>query len=196
MLLLTLDLLYKVIDVLPVTCSTGYETYLFTTTLLLAFFGFLRVSEYCTDLRVKHKCIQRGGVHISDSNILYITVPFSKTDQQGRSQTLMIPSAPKEGLRCPLSTVIRYLLIRPKGPGPLFRPVDGSDLTRFQFTSVFHQAIHLAQIGKGSFNTHSLHIGAATYIYLKGYTDDEIKKMGRWADNSTVFQWYIRVGRQ
>ncbi len=89
----SLDLLYKVIDVLQETC-------LFTTTLLLAFYGFLRVSEYCTDLRVKHKSIQIGGVHISDSNILYMTVPFSKMDQQSRSQTLMIPSGPEEGLRC------------------------------------------------------------------------------------------------
>ncbi len=62
--------------------------------------------------------------------------------------------------------------------------------------SVFHQAIHLTQIGKGPFNIHSLHIGAATYVYVKSYTDDEIRKMGRWVDNSTVFQWYIRVGRQ
>ncbi len=58
------------------------------TTLLLAIYGILSVSEYCTDLRVKHKCIQIGGVHISD--IFCMTVSFSKTDQQGRSQTLMI----------------------------------------------------------------------------------------------------------
>lgn len=154
----------------------------------------MRVSEFTYDKRMPHKCIKMQGVHFSGnavSPICKVTIPFSKTDQRGHSQTILILPAP-DRIHCPVSYMLQFLEVRPKRSGPLFIHVDGSGMTRQQFSVILKRGIKLAGLGEGSWGSHSLRIGAATWHFMHGASDDEIRKWGRWSQNSTVFQRYIR----
>ena len=84
-----------------------------------------------------------------------------------------------------------YLNMRPTIQGPLFCHLNGKFLTRYQFHSILSAALRFLNYDVKKFNTRSFRIGAATFAFMNGKAENEIKTMGRW--NSATYKRYIRI---
>ena len=85
---------------------------------------------------------------------------------------------------CPVSAVLAYMAIRGPGPGPLFRFVNGSPLTRAHLVTKVKEAIAAAGIDCTPYSGHSFRSGAATTAARQGIGDATIKTLGRWQSNA------------
>ena len=114
----------------------------------------------------------------------------SKTDQDGKSVTLVLPENQSVDI-CVVRNLKSYLNFRPKIDGYLFCHLNHKQVTRFQFLAVLKKALSFSNMNPDDYNTHSFRIGAATSAAIAGKSDDEIKYMGRWKSGS--FVRYIRI---
>lgn len=190
---ITRPLLRQLILSLSAVCSSQYEATLFTAAFSLAYFGLLRVGEFTTANKssLSH-CLKLHNITVhSHQSHLRLTIPHSKTDQTGKSSTLIIPRESERAL-CPIRAIADFGNIRPRSAptAPFFIHADSKPLTRYQFNSVLQKA--LATIGhQGHFSTHSFRIGRATDLALQGVPDEIIKTSGRW--RSQVYSSYVRL---
>jgi hypothetical protein len=84
-----------------------------------------------------------------------------------------------------------YLNMSISTSGPLFQNPDGTPVTYSQVSSHLKSAVQFIGLNPTHFKGHSFRIGAATYAASLGYSENLIKKLGRW--NSDVFHRYIRI---
>lgn len=67
---ITLELLHKIIQVLPSTCKSSYDSTLFTSAYLLAYLGFLRVGELAiTSNASQDRVLQFSAVSFANNSI-------------------------------------------------------------------------------------------------------------------------------
>lgn len=194
---LTLNLLHTAITGTKIICLSDYEATLFEAAMVLAFYAFLRVSEFTalSKNKISDRALQIGDVRFVPAQVhgeghMHVTIRYSKTDQRGRSTTLIIPEA-RETDVCPVRALKRYIDMRTPGEGQLFWHFDRSPLTRFQFSSVLKRALEVKGVLNVGFTSHSLRIGACTHFAMLGVDDDELMRMGRWS--SSAYQRYIRI---
>ncbi len=192
---ITLPLLLDLIRVLDLVCSSSYESCLFKAAFLMAFFAFLRVGEFTTKSKKDRgeKVLSIGDVSFpkSDCSVVQLCLRFSKTDQLGRSSTVVLHQHAGSPL-CPVAALRVFLAARPHGVrrNPLFIHFDGSPLTRFQFDSMLKKSLSCSGYVVDRFKSHSFRIGAATTAAMCGLGSAEIQRMGRW--QSGAFKLYIR----
>ncbi|VDI47861.1 Hypothetical predicted protein [Mytilus galloprovincialis] len=127
----TLPLLRQITDALPSICSSTYESLLFKSSFILAFFAMLRVSEFTTKNKSDSstEALQLSDVVVSDCQ-LKINIKKSKTDQRGYSTFIVINKYRDNANICPVLTLKKYLAARPAVSGcyHLFMHFDGSPL--------------------------------------------------------------------
>ena len=187
---ITLDMLSNILRALKSLCYSEYECWLFSCSYLLAFFCWLRVSELAAPNKENtDRVLNLQDIKLTESD-LHVTVRFSKTDQYGRGTTLHVS---KSSRTSPLFTLLSlYLKHRPSvGSGQLLCHFNGTPLTVYQFTAMLKKALQFLNIDTNTFKFHSFRIGAASLAYMDGYSEIEIKNMGRW--HSNCFVNYIRV---
>ena len=182
----TSSLLGQIMSHLGVVCSTTYEAIMFAAAYSVAFFAFLRVGEITTNRT------SRAVLDINDIKVTTETVSLhlrqSKTDQLKRGVVVLLNAI--GGTTCPVSSMLAYLQIRPKLPGPAFCHYDGLPLSRTQFAAVLKNITTILGLHSKHYTTHSFRIGAATAASAVGISDDDIKTSGRW--KSGAFKTYIR----
>ena len=175
---------------------TAYDDVLFWAACCLAYFGFLRSSEFT----VPNANAFSPYLHLSVNDItvdrrvdpsqIQVNIKVSKTDPfrhgciialgQGRSPL------------CPVEAVLSYLSIRGGASGPLFVRTNGVPLTRAHFTERLRSLLSTAGIA-GRYSSHSFRIGAATSAALAGVPEHMIQTLGRWT--SSAYLTYIRTPR-
>lgn len=188
---ITIDLLIRIFYALCYTCSSVYETILFSSCFSLVFFVFLRVSEFAESRMSKRHMLQFSDLKIDETNdLINVSLASSKTDQLGLRTNLEIPKFEIEKI-CPIQTLKNYMKIRPKIEGPLFCHLNHKSLTRYQISSMLKSTLRFLNINDQDYNTHSFRIGAATSFFMRGKTENEIKAMGRW--KSDVYMKYVRI---
>ena len=173
-----------------------YDDVLFWAACCLAYFGFLRSSEFT----VPNADAFSPDLHLSVNDIsvdrrvdpsqIHVNIKVSKTDPfrhgciialgQGRSPL------------CPVEAVLSYLSIRGGTSGPLFVRTNGVPLTRAYFSERLHSLLGAAGIA-GRYSSHSFRIGAATSAALAGVPEHMIQTLGRWT--SSAYLTYIRTPR-
>ena len=176
--------------------SSSYEALLFSTAFSVAFFGFLRVGEMVADSKTSDtsRIILISDVAILSGNIS-ITLRFSKTDQLGKSVTLVFYPCEQKQI-CPVSLIKRYMQVRPKIQGPLFCHYSGEPLTRYQFATILQKVIRFSGFDTlSTVKCHSFRIGAATLASSQNVSDALIKEMGRWSEQSSSYKRYIRLDK-
>lgn len=189
---ITLDLLEKLLLILPLVCYNDYEVKLFSAAYSMAFFGFFRVGEltggshHNTNHSVRFQDVELFTKH----GKLRIILKHSKTDQEGRGEIVIIENDKFHSSIRPVSIISDYLNVRPEVPGNLFCHYGGQPLTRVQFTAVLHKAIMALGLDSTKFKSHSFRIGAATTAAMLGFSEDEICRASRWKSKS--YQTYIR----
>ena len=92
---------------------------------------------------------------------------------------------------CPVEILLGYLLLRGSSPGFLFQHLDGSPVTRSEFTVWLDTVIKSCGLDPSRYKGHSFRIGAASYAAEQGYSETQIRILGRW--KSDAFKRYIRV---
>lgn len=187
---ITLQILTTIVQTLPSICHSYYESTLFTTIFVTAFFGFFRMGELVQNTKqdVGH-AIQVQNVSYSPlDNTIKIVLHHSKTDQAGRGAAIQLKSTHK--IVCPVSCIRLYLQLRPKCRGSLFCHISGSPVTRYQVVSVFNMLLEKLGLDTKLYKTHSFRIGAASNAWASGASQQSIAIEGRW--KSSCLLNYIR----
>lgn len=180
-----LDIIYSSLDMQLVDHA------MFWASCCVAFFGFLRVSEFTTEGSFdasKHLGIDDVAADtLGNPSMIRLTIKASKCDQFRAGSVVYIGRAHPP--TCAVSALLSYLHLRGPTPGPLFRWTTGSPLTAREVNTHLHSILSRAGI-HGNYSSHSFRIGAATAAAAAGIPDHLIKVMGRWS--STAYQRYIR----
>ena len=175
---ITVEMMVKLPNALDHVCKSKYEFLLFMSAFSLSFSASLRVGEIAASNSVDAKKIfQMSNIRIENDNIILV-IQYSKTDQIGRSAICKIESVLGQSYICTLKTLKSYLKVRPHTEGPLFYYLNCACLTRNQFVSILHSALKFLGYCTTNINTHSFRIGAATYLALKGESDETMKQKG------------------
>ena len=156
--------------------------------MLVAFFGFLRVSEYTSEyVRSYDSQFTLCWEDVSVTNpVAYITLKSSKTDPFREGVTVRVASNGTQ--LCPVAALNRYIELHTSKSGPFFQFSDGRYLTRKGLMRVLNL---IKPVGIKNMSSHSFRIGAATTAAAAGYPKWAIQTLGRWA--SDCYMLYIRM---
>jgi integrase len=154
--------------------------------LQLGYFGGYRRSELVS-LELPHLAWETAG--------LVITLPRSKTDQEGEGIVKAIPFG--DGPCCPATALRRWLAAAGITSGPLFRPISKwgqmgeQALHPASVNTILDDCATLVQLGYlPDLSSHSLRRGMATSAHRAGADFRDIKRQGGWRHDGTV-QGYI-----
>jgi len=157
------------------------------------FFGAFRASELlCRDTHSFDPgfALQRKDI-ICTGNTLQVIVKCPKEEKQGKNTTVTVHAAADTSI-CPVQAWMKWQALDPPADPeqPAFRWSSGHPLTVQRFNSTLKL---LAGEKMPGISSHSFRIGAATTMGELGFSDDDIKAVGRWA--SPAFERYIRHGK-
>ena len=161
----------------------------------IAFFGFLRCSEFTTP------SLQEYGpqVHLSYTGVvvdcrtnprmLRVQIKQSKTDPFRQKITLWLGKT--DCTVCPVTGILPYLAARGPCPGPLSITSNGNYMTRQSFHSSLSMLLSNICLPQKNFSTHSFRIGAVTSAKAANIPDVHIQMLGHW--RSKAYQSYIKI---
>lgn len=164
----------------------------------LGFFGFLRAGEMtvpsdsCFDPAVHLGYKDIAVDNPSDPCMMQVTIKQSKTDPFRKGIDIYIGKTSTD--ICPVTAMLKYLVVRGKKEGPLFIFKDNRFLTRQRLVDELRQALQKAGVDQSKYCGHSFRIGAATTAAARGIEDSVIKTLGRW--KSLAYLQYVRIPRQ
>ncbi|XP_063784402.1 collagen alpha-1(I) chain-like isoform X1 [Pseudophryne corroboree] len=181
-------LLRRILGSLPSICFSGYEVRLFRAAFTMAFHGAFRVGELVSVSRASVSPMLEAHVVIRPDG-LWCKIQRSKTDVAGRGQWVRMGPARARGI-CPVSAARAYSSIRPPTPTGWLVHCDGAPLTRYQFRSVLGRCILYLGLSPADYGTHSFRIGAASAAAAAGWSEVEVRALGRW--RSGAVRRYIR----
>jgi integrase len=159
--------------------------------LQVGYFGGFRRSEIVS-LDVAYVAWEPEG--------LVITLPRSKTDQQGEGIIKAIPYG--NGPCCPATALRTWINAADIASGPLFRPISkwndvgAAALHAGSVNTILEACAKLVQLDYVPLlSSHSLRRGMATSAYRAGADFRDIKRQGGWRHDGTV-QGYIEEAGQ
>lgn len=165
----------------------------------LAFFGFLRCSEFTCNSSFDPEC------HLSRNDIIFypnilkaehfeVVIKRSKTDPFRHGCRLAIGSSRNK--LCPVRAMKNYILQSSsvQTSRPLFEFESGAPLTRTALTSHLRSLLQQQGLDETFYASHSFRIGAATTAGSVGLPTWLIKTLGRWS--SDCYERYIRTPKE
>ena len=155
--------------------------------MLVAFFGFLRASEYtskCVKSYEEDSTLSFTDVSIS-GDLISINVKSSKTDPFRMG--VIIKIAANNSILCPVIALKQFMACHPSRTGPLFTFHNGRFLTRKDISKIL---VDFSQ-SSDNLSSHSFRIGAATTAASMGHPRWLIQSLGRWS--SDCFRNYLRI---
>lgn len=191
---ITYDLLQKMIEASKTTIRSRYERVTFATMCIVAFYGFLRVGEMCVKAhRASVSVIQRQDVQfIFDAKkIVGTELCIQQFKHSTQPVTLFLPINVHSTEMCATKALRRYFDMAKHVTGPLFQMTDKSPITYTIFSKHLHNVISYLGYDAKLYTSHSFRIGAATHAAKSGFSEDSIKKMGRWKSNA--IKNYVRL---
>ena len=192
----TVSVLHSIYYKLKPFHSVDIDSSMLWASFTLAFFGFLRSSEFtCNGKFDIHTHLTRSDItfypNISNPTHFDIVIKKSKTDPFRETAKLTI--AKSNSTVCAVTTLQDYILQTPtrQSSQPLFQFVDGRNLTRTSLTNNLRALLQVCGLDSTLFASHSFRIGAATTAGAAGLPDWLIKVLGRW--KSDAYQSYINT---
>ena len=174
--------------------SSAFHRTLFSTMFLIAFYGFFRIGELAA------KNANSGGsvvqfsdmrflTHDGNIHMLKITITNFKHNTDKRPFVILIEREDSMPF-CPVQAMLDYCKLRGTQAGPLFCHSDTSPITVGQFNTELHRCLSFCGLDTSRYKGHSFRIGAACHAAEKGFSDAQIRTLGRW--KSDAFKLYIR----
>ena len=191
---ITFSLLSKIILSLPKVIINTYERVLFATMCILAFQGFLRIGEICVKSSAEDNVktvLQYHDVQVRQiEDKTGVEVRLQKFKHGKHPVMLFLPENTDQCI-CPVAITKLYLAQAPNRGGPFFQHLNKSPVTYQVFSSYLKSVITFLGLDSTRYKSHSFRIGAATHAAAKGFSEEAIKRMGRWRSNA--LQNYIRM---
>lgn len=186
---ITISILHKLVAALNTIASNVYYKTLYQSMFLTAFYGLLRVGEMTTfpNDKTTH-CLKFRDIerHALGFTLIFRTHKYSLP---GRVSKVVIKRQP-DSITCPVLHMQSYLSMRGNNTGYLFIHPDGTPVSRSQFTDVLNNALSFIGLSPTSYKGHSFRIGSCTWHMEQGFTDTQLRSLGRWRSNA--FLKYIR----
>lgn len=189
---ITVEILEKLIGVIPQVIESHYVQLAMKAMFSLAFFGLLRVGEFTSKKQGRNckKVIQQSDVCFDKVNSkLLITLRHFKHSSPGKSITLELQK--QTAKICPVTLLRSYLKVRKGAAGPLFVFPDMGAITTSFFNSNLKIILEACGFSSKYYKAHSFRIGGATIAAIRGASDVQIQAMGRW--KSSAYKKYIRI---
>lgn len=162
----------------------------FVSALLMAFFGFLRSSEYTMTSKNRDSFLRRRDAKIVTSKgrdrYIKLRLRKSKTDQFKES---CIKIYGNEKALCPVKALKEYLDVVKRDKNSALFWFRNKPLSQKKFNEMLKYALKLVDINPKVFSSHSLRSGAASTAAHRGVPAWLIQKLGRW--RSGCFKTYI-----
>ena len=174
--------LLKIIE----TCLLFPLPLTFRALFLLAFFGFLRISNLVPPSKTsfdvtKHLC--RGDIIFQDSHAI-VLIKWSKTLQSSTKGTfIIIPSLGNSPL-CPVTALKAWLGSYSHSPScPLFLLPSGS-LTQSQVRTHLTKILTHLQLNPAIYSFHTFRRSGATLAFNSDVNIQKIKRHGTWSSDA------------
>ena len=157
----------------------------------LAFFGFLRSSEYVAlSAKTYDKAVTLSSKNIvMRKNTIQVTIKATKTDPFHVGMTIFI--AVTGYPICHLRALEKYLYYCTCHKGPLSQFSNSNYFTRQALASIVKKGLASYGISPSAYSTHSFPIGAASTAAVAGIPDSLIKSLGHW--RSDCYQHYLWI---
>lgn len=169
--------LKKLCNSLPNMIMESYSTHLLKAMFLLAFHFALRIGEITVsphNLKMSNIKIKKMKLTIDFSSYKHCPSFFQKHTIKAKAFD-----------PCPVTALEVYLKLRGLHSGPLFL-YNGKPISRKFFVGYLKQCFTIIGLDNKHFNSHSFRIGVASYWLASGYTDIQIKQMGRWRSDAVL----------
>ena len=187
---ITIGILAQLIYAVDHLVPQYYHKYLIRAMLTVGFFGLMRIGEL-TKSKEGLVPLNLNQLTITPHLIL-INITHFKHNQNLRPVEVPIQPQTFRDI-CPVHHLTQYLQIRGNQPGPLFSFPTLKPIPRQFFSSRLAKLIRFAGFQTERYKSHSLRIGGASYYASLGYSDNQIRLLGRW--DSNAFIKYIRSSR-
>ena len=171
-------ILNRMIRSLSVMGFSLYKVLMLRALYLTLFHGFLRIGE-ATSKTSSSSPIQYKDLTFSPSEAVIILHQFKHSKEPHRV-----------GL-CPVRALQQFCVIRGSDQGPLFASPDGRLYTCGSARDDLRSVLSFCGLDTARYKSHSFRIGAASDAALRGFSDAQIRLMGRW--RSDAFRQYIRL---
>ena len=194
---ITRPVLHELVKSLRHTNSSAFQRCLYSAMFLLAFYGFFRVGELAAksvdrvDSILQFKDL-KFLVHNGQPQMIKIIITAFKHNTDRKPFEILIER--EETLPfCPVQAMVEYCQTRGALPGPLFCQQNLAPITVYQFNTELSRCLHFCSLDPSRYKGHSFRIGAASLAADKGFSDAQIRTLGRW--KSDAFKLYIRSER-
>ena len=189
---ITLPILKQILAVSPSLVDTHYQATMFRAMCSMAFFAFLRIGEITTThqshnvlmLSQVSKLVNESGATVS------MRVAFHNFKHH-YNQRPMVVILTRHSDACPVQSLLDYLNLRGNAEGPLFVTMGGIPVSRTVFNTQLSRAFKTCGLDPARYKGHSFRIGAASYAAECGFSETQIRLLGRWS--SDAFKKYIRT---
>ena len=184
------------INDLLINQSHSYTNILIWVACCLAFFGFLRVSEFTIPSITSYNeesHLSPADISIDDRNnprLLKVKIKQWITDPFRRGVNIYLGATGTT--LCPIKAILPYLALRLKHHNdPLFIFEDGHIMKHQCFSSILDNLLSRLGFDSTRYNTHSVRIGAAITAAQANIPHASIQMLGRWKSNA--YQMYIKT---
>ena len=184
---ITLPILQQVINSFTHTTATAYQSKLLSAMSSLAFFAFLRIGEITFNTNDHSNLIHVTQLErLVDSQqqvkALQLTIfKYKHSDSERRPFVIYIY---KEESCCPVTTILDFILARGPISSPLFCWPDGAPIKRSFFVEKLNNSLRFCNLDPSLYKSHSFRIGATSWAAAKGFSDSQIRQLGRWKSNA------------
>ena len=189
-------LLHQLVSSLSSTHSSAAQRKRYAAMFTTAFYGFFRIGELAA------KNVDSGGDVLQYDDLCFIssngrismaklTIRKFKHNTANKAFEILI-ARENSVLVCPVQTLLDYCGMRGAAPGPLFCESDLRPVTISSFNTALKRCLVFCGLDTSRYKGHSFRIGAATHASEQGFSDSQIRRLGRW--QSDAFKSYLRSG--
>ena len=191
---ITRPVLHELLRSLRQTNSSAFQRCLYSAMFLLAFYGFFRIGELAAKSAGRHcSLLQFKDLTflMSDGTpyMIKLTITDFKHNTSRKPFEILIEREAAMPF-CPVQGLINYCQLRGVQPGPLFCHQNLEPITVYQFNTELSRCLTFCGLDTKRYKGHSFRIGAASHAADKGFSDAQIRTLGRW--KSDAFKSYIR----
>lgn len=184
---ITLSILHDMVSVLRKGLFSPHIDSLLISVFLLAFHGFLRISEFTSSSNtfdpVKDICFSDLSFHPS-----HYCLSLKHSKAKGACSIVIASTGSSF---CPYRAMLRYLRLRSSFNSlPLFLTPSNNPMSKAWFLQHFQKVLLQCHLSPQHYSGHSFRIGAATSAAMQGISSASLQQMGRWS--SSAYASYIR----
>ena len=190
--------LHELVRSLRFTKASAFQQTLYKAIFLLAFYGFFHIGELAAkSARSVSTVVKFSALRFLISNgkphFLKLVISEYKHNINKRPFEILIAREDCPAQFCPVQALLEYLALRGNRPGPLFCHCSLAPITADQFNTQLHRCLSFCGLETRRYKGHRFRLGAASHAADKGFSDTQIRTLGRW--QSDAFKVYIRLER-